>query len=206
MTRLDRRYPIGPPPTGSRLTAAQRDEMIERIDHLPARLRSLLDELRPEDLDLTYRAGGWTVRQLVHHLADRHLNAYTRFRLALTEDAPTIRPYDEAAWAALHDAREVEPEVSVRLLEALHHRWVVLLRSLSGDDFRRPLFHPERDRTLSLEEMLVSYAWHGEHHLAHIELVLAAREPEAGDRVPWEDAAGAPTTSRSLREERDADG
>jgi hypothetical protein len=122
-----------------------------------------------------YRPGGWTVRQLVHHIADSHLNAIIRFKLALTEQEPSIKPYDEGAWAKLPDTTNTPPEVSLTLIEALHHRWTVLLRSMGSEDYRRTLFHPEHRRSFSLDEMLVTYSWHSAHHLRHI-TALAERE------------------------------
>jgi uncharacterized damage-inducible protein DinB len=124
--------------------------------------------LSREQLDTRYRPGGWTVKQVVHHVPDSHLNAYTRFKLALTEDEPTIKPYDEAAWAELPDSQQVPIDVSLTLLESLHGRWVSLLRSMKAADFRRGLRHPEHDRVLTLGQMLALYAWHGRHHVGHI--------------------------------------
>ncbi|OFV90830.1 MAG: metal-dependent hydrolase [Acidobacteria bacterium RIFCSPLOWO2_12_FULL_65_11] len=122
----------------------------------------------PDQIETPYRPGGWTVRQVVHHVPDSHLHAYARFKLALTEHEPTIKPYDEAKWAELPDTQTVSPEVSLTLLEALHQRWVALLRSLSPADYRRTFRHPDRGRVLTLDEVLGIYAWHGRHHVAHI--------------------------------------
>jgi hypothetical protein len=164
----DLRYPIGPfrPPTT--LTAEDRARWTDEVAAVPAALRSAVAGLDDGRLDTPYRPGGWTVRQLVHHVPDSHLNAYLRFKLALTEERPTIKPYDEAAWAELPDTAGTSPAVSLSLLDALHHRWVVLLRSMTAEQFGRMLVHPEHDRPRSLEWMLAAYAWHGRHHVAHV--------------------------------------
>jgi hypothetical protein len=125
---------------------------------------------------MPYRSGGWTVRQVVHHVPDTHLHAYTRFKLALTEDEPTIKPYDEARWAELSDTRTVPLAVSLTLVEALHERWVTLLSSLTQAEYGLVFHHPEHGRALTLDEALAAYAWHGRHHVAHI---TALREREA---------------------------
>ena len=177
----DLRYPIGmmPVPDG-RVTAEQREQWITSIETLPHRLRAAVDGLTPEQYQTPYRPGGWTVHQLVHHLPDSHLNAYTRFKLALTEDEPTIKPYDEAAWAELADTRITPPEVSLALLGALHRRWVSLLRALPASAFARTLRHPEHGRSFTLDQLLAQYAWHSEHHLRHI---AALQEREGWRRL-----------------------
>jgi uncharacterized damage-inducible protein DinB len=146
---------------------ARREQFLNDISELPAQLRAVVAGLSDAQLDTPYREGGWTVRQVVHHLADSHLNSYVRFRLALTEDVPTIKAYDEAQWAELEDARHAPVEVSLGLLESLHDRWVRLLRSLQPEDFAREFRHPERG-TMSLDANLALYSWHGRHHTAHI--------------------------------------
>jgi hypothetical protein len=134
----------------------------------PGRLRAAVSGLTPPQLDTPYRDNGWTVRQVVHHIPDSHLNAYTRIKLALTEDEPTIKPYEEARWAELPDARGGDIEPSLSLLEFLHQRWLLLLRQLSSNDFDRRFRHPEHGRIFGLNEALAMYAWHGRHHVAHI--------------------------------------
>jgi hypothetical protein len=172
----DLRYPIGRMPVlKGPATPRQREEWIRTIEGLPRRLRGAVDGLTPQQWDTPYRPGGWTVRQVVHHVPDSHLNAYVRFKLGVTEDEPTIKPYDEASWAKLADTRETPPAVSLDLLEALHTRWVVLLRSLSEQDYGRTVRHPEYGRIFTLEGLLAQYAWHCEHHLRHI---TALRERE----------------------------
>jgi len=160
-------YPIGrfgkPQTTGRE----QRNAWIDDLERLPAQLRAVTSNLDAEQLDTAYRPGGWTVRQLVHHLADSHINSYVRFRLALTEQTPVIKPYNEKAWAELPDARTAPIEVSLSLLENVHARLVALLRSLSDEDFTRTYRHPETGES-SLGTVLALYAWHSRHHLAHI--------------------------------------
>ena len=170
----DLRYPIGEftPPT--EVTDAQKGAWLQEIARLPQKLRGALAGLSDAQLDTPYRPGGWSVRQVAHHLPDSHLNSYTRFKLALTEEGPTIRPYDEAGWATLEDSR-APVAVSLALLDALHERWVILLGSLSERDWRRTFTHPASKQTLTLEQSLANYAWHGEHHLAQI---VALRERE----------------------------
>ena len=150
------------------MTEARRNHCVERIAAMPGRLRAAVAGLDGAQLDTPYRPGGWTVRQVVHHVPDSHLNAYTRFRLALTEDTPTIKPYEEARWAELPDARSAPPELSLMLLDALHARWVALLGTLGPVEGARAVRHPEHDRLLTVDELLAMYAWHGEHHTAHI--------------------------------------
>jgi uncharacterized damage-inducible protein DinB len=163
---MDLQYPIGRFEwRGS--SEDERRRYLDEIEQAPAHLRAAVAGLSNEQLDTPYRAGGWTVRQVVHHLPDSHLNSYTRFRLALTEDEPTIKPYDEGRWAELTDARTAPVEISLAFLEALHSRWVLLLRSLSPADFARRFRHPEMG-TVSLDEYLALYAWHGRHHVAHV--------------------------------------
>lgn len=142
--------------------------MIDAIAAAPAAARAAVKGLSAKQLDTPYRPGGWTVRQVIHHLPDSHMNAYVRFKLALTEDTPTIKPYDEAKWAETSDARSDLVEISLTLLEALHRRWVYLLRHMAQDDFLRKLNHPEWDAPLTLDAMLALYAWHGRHHAAQI--------------------------------------
>ena len=163
----DLRYPVGKFKFPEAVSAAERQEFITAIAETPSRVRAAIQGLNEQQLDTPYRPGGWTVRQVVHHLPDSHLNSYVRFRLALTEDEPTIKAYHEDRWAELPDARTAPAEVSLRLLECLHARWVGLLRSLTEQDWKRTFRHPDLG-VLSLEKNAALYAWHGRHHVAHI--------------------------------------
>lgn len=163
----DLRYPVGRFSLVAGPTGAQRRAWILSIAAAPAALREAVAGLAPQHLDTPYRPGGWTIRQVVHHVPDSHLNAYVRFKLALTEDCPTIKPYDEAAWARLPDTALTPIETSLALLEALHGRWVVLLESMREPDFGREMVHPEHG-AVTTDWMLQQYAWHGRHHTAHI--------------------------------------
>lgn len=163
----DLRYPIGKFTCEGDVTEAQRKAWIDEIAALPARLRAVLAGLTAPQFDTPYREGGWTVRQVVHHLADSHLNMYIRFKLALTETEPTIRPYDEGLWAELPDARTARMETSLELLEGLHERWVMTMRNMSAEEFKRSFIHPETGRW-TLERAAGLYAWHCRHHTAHI--------------------------------------
>ena len=166
-TMTDLRYPISPFAYTGESTDEQRRAFIDRIEAAPARLRAAVDGLTPEQLDTPYRPGGWTIRQVVHHVPDSHINSYCRFRLALTEDTPSAKGYDEAAWAELFDSRTAPVEVSLALLESLHRRWVLLLRSMTLADFARTFLHSELG-PVTLDRNLALYAWHGDHHVAHI--------------------------------------
>lgn len=163
----DLRYPLGKFKRPEVLTDAERAAAIDRITTMPAKFRAALRGLSDSQLDTPYRPDGWTVRQVVHHVPDSHLNALTRFKLALTEDVPTVKPYNEAAWARLADVQDTPIETSLMLLEALHDRWGRLLRSMSARDFDRQLNHPENG-VMNLHQLLAMYAWHGDHHTAHI--------------------------------------
>jgi uncharacterized damage-inducible protein DinB len=160
-------YPIGKFNFTGTITAEQREIWINEIENAPSRLRSAIHGLSKQQLDTPYRDGGWTVRQVVHHIADSHMNSYTRFKLALTEELPTIKAYEEAAWAELSDSTQLPVDVSLTLLDSLHVRWVTLLRSLSSDQFNRAFIHPSSGLT-RLDTNLGIYAWHGNHHIAHI--------------------------------------
>jgi hypothetical protein len=165
------RYPIGKPQLPiSPLTLAERADYIQQIADLPAQLTAAAWRAGGERLQLPYRPGGWTGRQIIHHLADTHLNLYSRFRLALTEDNPTVRPFNEKAWAELPDVDATPITVSLALLESLHQRWVVLLQHLTEAQWQRTFYHPRYDTTSTLDQALVQYAWHGQHHLAHLGL------------------------------------
>ncbi|HEX4749437.1 MAG TPA: bacillithiol transferase BstA [Bryobacteraceae bacterium] len=164
----DLRYPTGRYTPPAEISASQRDEWIEQIAAAPANLRQAVEDLSDQQLDRPYRVGGWTSRQITHHLPDSHLNAYVRFRLALTEDTPIIKPYEESRWATLPDAKSAPIQSSLDLLEALHHRWVLLLTALSGADYGRTFRHPELGE-ISLDWTLGLYAWHGRHHTAQIQ-------------------------------------
>jgi uncharacterized damage-inducible protein DinB len=163
----DLRFPIGRFKMNEDITEGERQRLIEEIAEAPARLRAAVSGLSPEQLDTPYREGGWTVRQVVHHLADSHLNSYARFRLALTEDEPAIKTYHEDKWAELHDARTAPIELSLALLESLHERWVLLLKSLTATDWLRTFKHPDLG-LVPLGKNVGLYAWHGKHHVAHV--------------------------------------
>lgn len=174
MTDLDAlRFPIGRFTPAADKSSATRSAQVDGIRHLPARLRAAVAGLNDKQLDTPYREGGWTVRQLVHHVADSHMNSYIRFKLALTEDWPTIKPYDEGAWAKLPDStKSIVP--SLDLITSLHERWVAVLESMTEDDFRKGFTHPERGR-MDLATALAIYDWHSRHHTAHI-TALRARQ------------------------------
>ncbi len=163
----DLRYPVGKFSFAGSPGEAERREWIAQIAEAPARMRAAVAGLTDEQLDTPYRPGGWTVRQVVHHVPDSHLNAYIRIRFALTEDQPTIMAYDENRWAALPDARNAPVAVSLALLEALHRRWNLLLESLTPADLSRQYIHPEIG-VVTVEKNIALYAWHGRHHVAHI--------------------------------------
>lgn len=161
----DPRYPVG---RFSSEEYASLGDSIADIETLPRKLRAAVQGLTDAQLDTPYREGGWTPRQVVHHVADSHMNAYVRLKLALTEDAPTIKPYNEADWAKLSDMRTVAPSVSLDLLDALHARWVAVLRGMQDAEFERVYVHPEHAKPVSMRAMTALYAWHGKHHTAHI--------------------------------------
>jgi uncharacterized damage-inducible protein DinB len=172
----DLRYPVGRLERRTSLSVDERRAAVDAIAAAPAKLRTAVKGLSDSQLDTPYRPGGWTVRQVVHHVADSHMNAYTRFRLALTEDNPTIKPYGEAAWAELVDARTMPVGTSLDLLDAMHERLVHLLRATPAEAFTRTLNHPENG-PMTMDTLLGIYAWHGRHHTAH---VSALRE-----RMKW---------------------
>lgn len=163
----DFRYPIGQFAADANPTPELRARHIEEISALPKRFREAVTGLKDEQLDTQYREGGWTIRQVVHHVPDSHLNAYIRCKLALTENVPTIKPYNEDAWAKLKDSELTPIEVSLTLLDSVHSRWVTLLKSLQPDDFQRKLNHPEAG-VMTLDRLINIYDWHGRHHTAHI--------------------------------------
>lgn len=163
----DLRYPIGKFHFDGPITDEQKQTSLDDVARTPARLRAAVKGLSEAQLDTPYRPGGWTVRQVVHHVPDSHLNAYVRFKLALTEDDPTIKPYAEDRWAELADTKLTPIEVSLTMLDSLHDRWMRLLRSLTPEDWKRTFRHPELG-AMTLEKTLALYAWHGRHHVAHI--------------------------------------
>jgi uncharacterized damage-inducible protein DinB len=173
----DLRYPVGRFGVEGEITPARREGWIGEVAEAPGLLRAAVLGLSEEQFDTPYREGGWTVRQVVHHVPDSHLNAYVRFKLALTEENPTIRPYEEARWAELPDTAGTHIGVSLMLLEALHRRWVVLLRALTEPQWARTVYHPESQKQFQLDALLAQYAWHGRHHVAHITTLR--------DRMGW---------------------
>ncbi|MBT2724946.1 YfiT family bacillithiol transferase [Bacillus sp. ISL-46] len=163
---MDMKYPIGKFQFNGEITNSITKDWINEIEGLPRLLRDAVKDLDNELLDTPYRSGGWTVRQVIHHLADSHMNAYVRFKLALTEEKPVIKPYDETKWAELSDYK-LPIDISLSLLEALHQRWTNLLRSLSPADMEKTFIHPDSGE-VSVGKNIGIYAWHGRHHLAHI--------------------------------------
>ncbi len=165
-------YPIGrfSPPTS--LNDESLAQCIADIAAFPTSLREISEQLDEIKLDASYRPEGWTARQVIHHCADSHMNSFIRFKLALTEENPSIKPYFEDRWAALKDAKNTPIEPSLRLLEGLHERWIVLIKSLTPETMQRTFFHPEKEKSIRLDHTIALYAWHGNHHLAHVKLVL----------------------------------
>lgn len=163
----DLKYPIGRVQFKSTLTSNDRRDLINAIAAVPTDLRQAVAGLSDAQLDTPYRPDGWTVRQVIHHVPDSHMNAFIRLKLALTEDNPTIKPYEEALWANLPDAG-LPIDVSLRLNEALHERWVALMNTMAESVWSRTFIHPASGRTFTLDEMTQLYAWHGRHHVAHI--------------------------------------
>lgn len=160
-------YPIGRFKADPETNAAKRAEWIANYELMPAQLRAAVAGLTEAQLDTPYRPEGWTVRQVVHHLADSNMNSYIRIRLGLTEETPTVKPYDENGWSALVDSRTAPIELSFQILDGLHARWIMFLRAMSDADFARVIVHPEAGR-LTLDDMLQMYDWHSRHHIAHI--------------------------------------
>ncbi|HEY0030127.1 MAG TPA: putative metal-dependent hydrolase [Bacteroidia bacterium] len=165
------KYPIGKFEYGKSYTASDNQAHILIIEKYPQELKELVSQLTPSQFENTYRPDGWTARQIIHHLADSHLNAYIRLKLSLTEDSPTIKPYNQDFWANLPDAKRAPVEVSLNLLDAVHQRWTYLLKTLPDSDFQRTYIHPEYQREFKLDEMLALYAWHGKQHYEHLKLI-----------------------------------
>ncbi len=172
--KTDPRFPIGPFTFDPDVTPEKRHQSIAAIRETPARLRAAVTGLTPDQIETPYRDGGWTVRQVVHHVPESHMNAFVRFKLALTEDKPTIKPYEEDLWVKLPDIPRVPIETSLTLLDALHQRWIAILESMNAPQFARPLIHPQHGE-VRLDWMLQLYAWHGRHHTAHVTALRSAK-------------------------------
>lgn len=162
------KYPIGQFVVPASINKEQLNKWIDDLEKLPEQIESATANLSDEQLDTPYRPDGWTLRQVIHHLPDSHMNAYIRFKLAITEKNPVIRPYQEDLWAQCEEARSGSINVSVSLLRSLHVRWAAFLKTLTGEEFNRTYLHPEHNRTFILKDVLAMYVWHGKHHLAHI--------------------------------------
>ena len=170
--QIDLRYPIGKADeqhfSKSDFDLSIKQSYLQDIEICPSVLENTILNLDEKQLDTPYRDGGWTVKQVIHHVADSHMNAFIRFKLGLTEDNPTIKPYEEAAWAVLSDSKNIPVNVSLTLIHALHNRWLELLKNMTKEDFKRTVFHPQYKRSMTLWQLLATYAWHGKHHAAHI--------------------------------------
>lgn len=164
------RYPIGKFQERTSYTTEDIKTFISRIEAVPSKIELLVKNLTPKQLDTPYREGGWTARQVIHHIPDSHANAYIRFKWSLTENTPVIKAYDEKLWAETPETR-LDPQISLNFLKALHVKWVSLLNLLQPDDFRREFIHPESKKNFRLDRMAALYAWHGEHHLGHLEII-----------------------------------
>jgi hypothetical protein len=162
------RYPVGKFAFKADADEKEIKQWISEIEQMPAHLKNAVKGLNDTQLNTPYREGGWSVRQVVHHLADSHMNAYMRFKLALTEDKPNIKPYLEKAWAEMEDSLNLPIDISVSILEPLHTRWVYMLKTIKGNQFDRSVFHPESKREMTVKFLMALYAWHGKHHVAHI--------------------------------------
>ena len=172
---MDLRYPIGNYQANAEPSAAQLERWLESIASFPTQLKSLLQDISEEALSWPYRPEGWTIREVVHHCVDSHLNSIIRFKLALTEDRPTIKPYAEAEWAKLADGQEDSIEGSLALLHYLHRRWTLLLKSLDEQQMQCSYLHPEHGRAITVKETIGLYRWHCEHHLGHVKQALASK-------------------------------
>ncbi|MEO0005930.1 MAG: hypothetical protein RJA20_126 [Bacteroidota bacterium] len=177
--QLSLRYPIGTFEYGKEYSNLDTLRQIREIAGLPKKLKKIVRKLREGALDKTYRQHGWTVRQVIHHLADSHINAYVRMKLAVTENAPIVKPYEEQLWAETEDGKHGSVGMSLKLLSALHKRWVFFLTHLSDEDLDRVYYNPSGKRTVQLREAIALYAWHGRHHLAHVKLVTGNKKHEA---------------------------
>lgn len=169
MAEIDQlRFPIGKFKAPENITSDDIEKWISELEQLPADYKDAINLLKPEQLNTPYRPEGWTLLQVVHHVADSHMNSYIRFKLAASEDSPTIKPYFEDRWAQFEDGKNAAVEISLTLLQGLHSRWVLFLRSLRPEDFNKGFVHPEHGKVVLLKEALGMYAWHGKHHLHHI--------------------------------------
>ncbi|MDR2235857.1 MAG: putative metal-dependent hydrolase [Chryseobacterium sp.] len=164
-----KKFPIGQFQQPDNICDIRLDELIKVIKNFPGKLKDLIENFTDDQLDTPYREGGWTVRQLVNHIADSHINSFIRFKLALTEDNPVIKPYDEAKWAELQDSVHMPVKPAIRMIRGTHQRWTVLLNTLTNKQFERTFHHPEQNRDYNLRHYLAFYAWHCNHHYAHIE-------------------------------------
>ena len=191
------RYPVGKYEYGNSYTFDETRRHIKTISELPDDLKKILKKLNSDALDKSYRKGGWTARQIVHHLADSSVNAYIRMKLAVTESTPIIKPYLEANWAETEDGRSGPIKISLKLIAALTKRWEYFLESLSADDLNRGYFHPEMKRIVMLQDAIGAYAWHARHHLAHLKLILNGEQYEPGKGLSYraeESTDSAPAT------------
>lgn len=166
------KYPIGKFQKPNSIHQNHIEEWLESISSLGQRLRAICENLEDDDLKKTYRLGSWNIRQLIHHLVDSHINAYVRYKWALTENKPSIKAYNEVKWAELEDGKNAPIDMSLDLLEALHKRWIYSLRSLNDSDFERGYYHPDDKEDVIIAEFIGRYSWHGEHHLAHVKQAL----------------------------------
>lgn len=164
-----KKFPIGPFEQPENICDSKLDEYIKVIKDFPGKLKNLIEDFSDDQLDTQYREGGWTVRQLVNHIADSHINSFMRFKLALTEENPVIKPYDEAKWAELQDSANMPVKPAMRMIKGTHQRWVALLKSLTNRQFEKTFHHPEHNKDYTLRNCLALYAWHCNHHFAHIE-------------------------------------
>ncbi|MBX2967037.1 MAG: putative metal-dependent hydrolase [Cyclobacteriaceae bacterium] len=174
MPDIDRQYPIGKFVPKETYTAEEIKALIDTIEALPKKLESVLYSLTPAKLEQPYRPGGWTARQVIHHLADSHMNSYIRCKWMLTEETPVIKTYNEKAWAETPEVN-ADPALSLAIIKALHAKWCVLLRALTGTDLNKAFIHPETQRQVRFDRLIALYAWHSEHHLAHLKLIADCR-------------------------------
>jgi hypothetical protein len=172
------KYPFGRFEYGKTYSKDDTVKHIVEIEALPEKLNALAKRLNDQQLEKSYRPGGWTARQIIHHIADSHSNALIRVKLALTEDKPVIKPYDQDAWAGLEDAKTAAIGSSLKMVEAIHERWAIILRSMKGSDFNKTYIHPEYNREFRIDEFIALYAWHGRQHCGHLQIILDEKNNE----------------------------